>query len=177
MSEPVSESVPRSRFRVVAMAVFAVALVFAVYGGLQWWSASTSAAADQAALRDEALRSATSAVETFNTLDHRTVDEGLDRWQAVTTGPLAEELTGTRDSSRARIIEARTVTQGKVVDAAVTELDPARGVASVIASVELVVTPEKGEPATKRLRFTAEMTKTDRGWLLSGIAQIPANAV
>ncbi|GAA4425565.1 hypothetical protein GCM10023148_28490 [Actinokineospora soli] len=167
----------RGRFRVLAMALFAVALAFAVYGGVQWWSASTSTAADQAALRDEALRSATSAVEVFNTLDHRAVDEGLDRWQAVSTGPLADELAGSRESSRARIVEARTITEGKVVDAAVTELDPARGTASVIASVEVVVTPDGGVAATKRLRFAAELSRTDRGWLLSGIAQVQPTPV
>lgn len=166
-----------SRTRVLVLAVFAVALAFAGYGGVQWWSASTSTAAEQSAMRDEALRSARSAVETFNTLDHRTVDEGLDRWQATSTGPLAEELAGTRDTSRARIVEARTVTQGTVVDAAVTELDPARGTASVIASVEVVVTPETGAAATKRVRFAAEMTRTDQGWLLSGIAQVPTSPV
>ncbi|MGW5055355.1 hypothetical protein [Actinokineospora sp. NPDC004072] len=166
-----------NRFRVLAAAVFAVALAFAVYGGARWWSAATSSSADASALRDEALRSATAAVETFNTLDHRSVDEGLDRWLAAATGPLADELRSTRDTSRARIVEARTVTEGTVVDAAVTELDPTAGTAAVIASVEVVVTPETGAAATKRVRFTAQMTKTDQGWLLSGIAQVPTSPV
>ncbi len=163
-----------SRFRVVAAAVFAVALAFAAYGGIRMWAAAPDATAS---LRDEALRSATSAVETFNTLDHRAVDAGLDRWQATATGPLAEERAGSRESSRARIVEARTVTSGEVVAAAVTELDPAAGTASVIASVEVTVTPETGPAATKRVRFAATMTRTDRGWLLSGITQVPTSPV
>ncbi|GGS48180.1 MULTISPECIES: hypothetical protein [Actinokineospora] len=167
----------RGRFRVLAMAVFAVAVAFAVFGGVRWWTASADVDSDQAAMRDEALRSATAAVETFNTLDHRNVDEGLDRWLSAATGPLADELRATRDASRERIVKAGTATQGKVVDAAVTELDPADGTAAVIASVEVVVTPETGDAVTKRVRFTAQMTKTDRGWLLSGIAQVPTSPV
>ncbi|MFC5289398.1 hypothetical protein ACFPM7_20295 [Actinokineospora guangxiensis] len=163
-----------SRFRVLAAAVFAVSLAFALYAGVRMWA---SAPDETASSREEALRSARSAVETFNTLDHRSVDAGLDRWQATATGPLAEELADSRDSSRARIVEARTVTSGVVVDAAVTDLDPAAGTASVIASVEVTVTPESGAAATKRVRFAATVTRTDQGWLLSGITQVPTSPV
>ncbi|GLZ42350.1 hypothetical protein [Actinokineospora sp. NBRC 105648] len=157
------------RSTTLAALLLAAALGFAAWAGAGYLGRGT----DQGATRDEVLATARQAVATFNTLDYRQADQGLDRWLASSTGTLHDELTRTRDSSRQRIEAAKTVTEGRVVDAAVTELDTARGTAEVLAAVETVVVPDGGQATTKRGRFQAELTRTETGWRLSALAQVP----
>ncbi|WP_228772019.1 hypothetical protein [Actinokineospora iranica] len=163
----------RSPLLVVAAAVLAVALGFALWAGYGLYSAETDQDAARAAERDNALAAARSGVATFNTLDYREVDKGLDRWLAGSTGGLREELAQTREASKQRVIEAKTTSEGRVTDAALTDLDTERGTAKAIAAVEIVVIPDGGQPATKRSRFQAELTRTESGWLLSALGQVP----
>ncbi|MBE1463313.1 Mce-associated membrane protein [Kibdelosporangium phytohabitans] len=155
--------------RMLGVAAVVVAAGFAGWSGWTWWDA------DQTAAREAALDSGRRAIATFNTLDYRRIDEGLDRWQRVSTGALTDELRQTGEGSRKQIEQAKTVTEGRVLDAAITEFDPPR--ATVIAAVEIVVTPDGGQPVTKRSRMRAELVRTDTGWKVGALGQIPAGAV
>jgi Mce-associated membrane protein len=112
-------------------------------------------------------------VATLTTLDYQTIDAGFARWLDVATGPLREELSSAQDASKLQIAKAKTVTTGTVLEAAVTELDTSAGTARVIAAVEIMVKPEAGEQAAKRSRFQADLARTDAGWKLTGLAQVP----
>ncbi|CRK57222.1 hypothetical protein [Alloactinosynnema sp. L-07] len=152
--------------------VFVVlAAVFAGWGGWTLWQAGRPFDAEVA--RDAALQAGRSGVATLTTLDYQSIDAGFGRWLEVSAGPLREELSSAQDASKQQIAKAKTVTTGTVLEAAVTELDVTVGTARVIAAVEIVVRPEVGEQAAKRSRFQADLARTDTGWKLTGLAQVP----
>ncbi|SEP87153.1 Mce-associated membrane protein [Lentzea xinjiangensis] len=161
-------------FTVVAAAFAVLMFGYAAYSGVAWYSAANSAEARFAAERDEALRSGQVGIANFLTLDYRKVDEDLQRWLSSSTGDLRAEIDKDRDSRKKQLVEAKSVTTSKVLDAAVTELDDRAGTASVIAVVESTVTPDGGQQVTKINRFLTELTRTDDGWKLSQLGPLRA---
>lgn len=163
------------RNRLVAgVLVLILATGFAGWRGWSWWSARHGDAAAVATARDDALRGGRQAISVLNTLDYRTADQGLRRWLDVSVGALHDELAQDREATMAKLAEGRTVTAGKVVDAAVTELSATRGTARVIVAVEITMTPEGGEKQVKRSRQLGDLVRTDSGWKLSALGQVPA---
>ena len=108
----------------------------------------------------------------LTTLDHREVDAGLDRWLAVSTGALHDQLGTVDADARQALADAGKVTTGTVVDAALTELDLPAGTASGIATVEISVATGTGEPTVKRDRFSVELERVDGRWLVSALDQV-----
>ncbi|EQD82414.1 hypothetical protein N599_30770 [Saccharopolyspora erythraea D] len=155
----------------VALFVFAVCLTGAT--AASWWSAEHDEEVLRGAARQEALLAGEQVVAAFNTLDYRRVDEGFDRWLALSTGPLHEELSRQRRDGRERLVATAAVTEARVLDAAVTELDERAGTATVIASVEVVVTRDGAPPEPKHDRIQAGLTRTESGWKVSWIGQVP----
>ena len=152
----------------LAVAAAAVAAWFAV----SWISAAGDDSLGRAKARDEVDRVARQAIITFHTLDYRKVDEGLDRWMNASTGALHDDVVGRRDSSKQAIEQAKTVTSGNVLSLAVTDLNEFDGKATVIAAVEVTVTPEGKQPEKKYLRIQGALDRTGDGWKLSGIGQV-----
>jgi Mce-associated membrane protein len=149
-------------------ALTVVALVAAVWFGTAWLSGG-GGAATTAQARGEAERAGEHAVAVFGTLDYRTVDAGLDEWERMSTGQLNDEVKKSRQAQSQVIKNGKTSTSAKVLSGGLTELDSEGGVAKMIAVAEIVVTPEQGEPVTKRNRFQADLRRTDQGWKLSSI--------
>ena len=81
----------------------------------------------------------------------------------MTTSPAAEKQ---------HIVAAKSVTTAKVLDAAVVSLDPNAGSATVIASVEITVTPDGGTAVVKRERLRAELTRVGSAWKVGQIGQV-----
>lgn len=162
----------RFSFRTALVAVL-LSSVFAGGAGYAWWYAETDEGVQSAVFRDAALDAAYRSIATLNSLDYQKVHSGYDHWLAVSTGKLHQQLAADKQGSKERIQQAKTVTEAKVMDAAVSELDIAAGTARVIASVEIRVTPADGKQATKRNRFRADVTRTESGWKLSAIGQVP----
>jgi Mce-associated membrane protein len=156
-----------------AIVLVVVAAAFAGWSGWQWLRATDSAGA-YADTRQEVLRVGEQGIANLTTLDYRRVDEGLDRWLESSTGTLRDSLLQSRDDSRKRLEEGKSTTVGKVVDAAVTELDQEN--AQVIAAVEVTVAPEGGQPVVKRNRFEAGLSRTDSGWKLSSLRAVEVGA-
>jgi Mce-associated membrane protein len=100
------------------------------------------------------------------------VDEGLDRWMNASTGPLQGDVQGRRESSKQAIEQAKTVTSGNVLSLAVTDLNEFDGKATVIAAVEVTVTPEGKQSEKKYLRIQGALERTGDGWKLSGIGPV-----
>jgi Mce-associated membrane protein len=149
-------------------ALTVVALAAAVWFGTAWLSGD-SAAATTARARGEAERAGEHAVAVFGTLDHRSVDAGLDEWERLSTGRLNDEVKKSRQAQSQVIKNGKTSTSAKILSGGLTELDAEGGTAKMIAVAEIVVTPEQGEPVTKRNRFQADLRRTDQGWKLSSI--------
>lgn len=149
-----------------------VALLFAASGAVAWWLASQSEALQLAQSRETVLEVASTHIETLNTLDHRDIDGGLKSWAAATTGVLHDQVSSVPETDKEALAAAKKVTEGKVVDAAVLDLDTNRGVATVIAAVEVHVTDDKGETSVKRNRFSADVVLVKGEWLLETLQQV-----
>ncbi|MFD4676704.1 hypothetical protein ACFWNN_43780 [Lentzea sp. NPDC058450] len=156
-------------------AVFAVVMFgFAVFSGFVWYSASSSSESSFATERDDALRSGQVGITNFLTLDYKKVDEDLQRWLNSSTGDLRAEIDKDKDSRKKQLVDAKSVTTSKVLDAAITELDDRAGSASMIAVVESTVTPDGGQQVTKINRYLTKLTRTDDGWKLSQLGPLRA---
>jgi Mce-associated membrane protein len=157
----------------VAVALVVLALAFAGWAGWTWWRAGDDPALEYAQARDEVLAAGRSHVTLLTTLDSSDVDTGIDRWLGVSTGALRDELAATDATTRKTLHDGGSVATGHVLDAAVSELDTRSGTAKLLVSVEIATSVRDGEPATKRNRFVAGLTRTDHGWLLSALDQVP----
>ncbi|GLZ30545.1 membrane protein [Lentzea sp. NBRC 105346] len=156
-------------------AVLAVlAFGYAAWAGVSWYSASHSDSSEFAAHRDEALAAGQTGINNFLTLDYHKVDEDLNRWLSSSTGELRAEIDKDKDARKKQLVDAKTVTTSKVLDAAVTELDDRSGKAKVIAVVESTVTPEGGQAVRKVNRYITELTRTEDGWKLSQLGPLRA---
>lgn len=158
------------RTRLVVLATLTlVAVLAAAASGVFWLRARADPDLRAAQQRDVVLETGKHHLTEINTLDFHEPDAGLTRWQRQVTGPLAEEIKKSREDNVRSIRDAKTVTKAKVLDASVTKLDSAKGQANVIAALEVTVTPEGGEPVTKRSRVDSGLTRTGDGWKLSSV--------
>ncbi|AHH99748.1 hypothetical protein GCM10010174_16760 [Kutzneria viridogrisea] len=157
----------------ITAALAVAATLVAAWFGWSWWSAAHDESAAFSRDRDQVLRVGEQAVVGMNTLDYRSVQPGLASWQSLTTGDLHDQLVRDNPSYVSKIQEAKTATTAKLVDAAVTELDQHAGRAAVLAVLDITVTPQQGQPVTKRNRFQGQLTRTDAGWKLSALGQVP----
>lgn len=156
-----------------AAGLLAGATVFTAWAGWSWHSAANDQSLAFANSRDEALRAGREHIAQLTTLDYHDVDAGIQRWLDVSTGALHDELADTDDETRTTLRQGGSVSTGTVLDAAISELDQRAGTARMLASVEITVAKEGAEPASKRNRFVAQLTRTDAGWKLSAIDQVP----
>jgi len=172
---PMPPDRPRRTHRLTTAAVAAVLVVatlFVVVAAVGWWRAAHSPDRAIATARDSALLGARVDIATVNSLDYHHVDEGLARWLAVTTGTLHDQIAQATNTEKQVIERAKTTTQATVVDAAVTQVDPDAGTATVIASVDVQKTPATGQSVTARNRFSAAMRRVDGRWRLAGLTPV-----
>ncbi|MGA4844896.1 hypothetical protein ACOBQB_00840 [Streptomyces sp. G5(2025)] len=175
-----------------ALPVTAIALVltlvaggFAAWEGWGWYDAAHEGSAGYAEQRDAALAAGEQAVQNLNTLDHRSLDRGLDLWESSTTGELHEQLASGRSEFATQVKAAKTVTTAKVLSGALTELDDRAGRARVLVALRVTVRApgdkrtdrSAGKRADKRTdkdtRMLGELTRTDGHWKLSALGQAP----
>ncbi|MBE1497807.1 Mce-associated membrane protein [Amycolatopsis lexingtonensis] len=156
----------------MAAAVSLAAAVFAGWSGWSWYAAAHEPAVTYGAARDEALASGRTLVAELNSLDYHDVDGGLARWLSASTGPLHDQLARTDAQTKQALAANSTVSTGRVLDAAVSELDEHAGTAKLLASVEITMAKQGAAPAVKRNRFAAALARTADGWKLSALDQL-----
>jgi Mce-associated membrane protein len=149
-----------------------LALAFVIVAAVLWERAAHDPGSDVARARDAALVNARIDVATVNTLDYHNVGHGLSRWLAVTTGTLHQQIAQATAHEKQSIAKAHVVTTATVVDAAVTAVDPHRGTATVIASVDVRKTPSSGRSVTSRNRFSASMREVGGRWRLASLTPV-----
>src|SRR5215471_11111174 len=159
-----------------AVVLAALAALFAAWSGWSWHRASAAGPPADAQLRDQALQAGEQAVQNFNTLDYRKVAAGLALWEQSSTGPLHTEISKGRAQFEQQIQQTKTVTTARVLDGALTALNPRAGTASIIVAVQITVTPANGSPVTKQSRLVGTLAKTASGWKLSQLGQVPVGA-
>ncbi len=162
----------RPRGFVVAVVLFVVCAAAAGGLGASWALAANDDSVAFAVERNQVMEDGRQAILNFNTLDHKDVQKGFDRWVASSTGPLREEVERGRDQNAQQIQQAKTSTEAEVVDAALTELDRRAGKAKMIAVVKVVQEREGQQPSEKRSRYEAELTREGEQWKLSGLGPV-----
>lgn len=158
---------------VAALVLFAVSVVACLVTGVSWAMAANDSSIAYAEVRDEALRDGQSAIINFNTLDHRDVESGLQRWEDNSTGPLRDEIRQGRKDYATQIEQKRSTTTARVLDSGIVELDERAGKARMIAVLQVTVAVEGEQPATKQDRYQAELTREGDTWKLSALGLVP----
>jgi Mce-associated membrane protein len=159
-----------------ALVLAVLAALFAAWSGWSWYRVSTAGPPPDAQLRDQVLQVGEQAVQNFNTLDYRKVAAGLALWEQSSTGPLHTEIIKGRTQFERQIQQTKTITTARILDGALTALNPRAGTASIIAAVQITVTPANGSPVTKQSRLVGTLAKTASGWKLSQLGQLPVGA-
>ena len=165
---------------VVSIGLVVIAAVCAGWFGWSWHESSASASVSPSTAGSgavqQALRQGEQDVQAFNTLSYKDLAGGLSRWQAASTGVLRQETTKGWSGFAKQVSKARTVTTATILDAALTSLDQQKHTASIIAAVQITVTPAKGSAATKRNRLQGTLTETTAGWKLSSLSVVPVGS-
>ncbi|MET9440979.1 nuclear transport factor 2 family protein [Streptomyces sp. NPDC006610] len=158
---------------VAALALTLVAGGFAAWTGWGWYDAAHDDSAAYAAQRDQALAAGEQAVQNLNTLDHRSLDRGLDLWESSTTGELHDQLVAGREEFADQVRSAKTVTTARVLSGAVTELDDRAGRARILVALRVTVKAPGDASTDKDSRMLGELTRTGGRWKLSALGQAP----
>jgi Mce-associated membrane protein len=156
-----------------ALVLAVLAAVFAAWSGWSLYRASNAGPPATAQLRDQVLQA---GEQNFNTLDYRNVAAGLALWEQSSTGALHTEIASGRAQFTSQIAQTKTVTTARILDGALTALNPQAGTASIMVAVQITVTPASGSPVTKQSRLLGTLTRTPSGWKLSALGQVPVGA-
>jgi Mce-associated membrane protein len=156
-----------------AVALLVAAAAVAGWFGVSWFSSANDDSLAFSRTRDEVNRVGQAAIVTMNTLDYRTVDQGLKDWEAATTGTLHDEVVKGKKSSRDAITQAQSVTKASVLSSAVSELDDRAGQASILVALKVNVTVKGQQPTDKFMRLAGKLQRTEDGWKLYEIGQVP----
>lgn len=160
----------RSWLTVGLAVVIVLAGAAAVWFAILLATAATGADQDAAGERDAALAAGGRAVVTLNTLDYRTAEDGIARWQAASTGMLREQLAASKEDLIAAVRKAKSRTTAHLVEAALTELG--RDEARLMVVLDVKVRPVGEEPTTKRARYIADLVKIGGEWRLGGLIPV-----
>ncbi|TDV45565.1 hypothetical protein [Actinophytocola oryzae] len=160
-------------FMTVAVALLVAAAAVAGWYGVSWFNASNDDSLSFSRTRDEVNRVGQAAIVTMNTLDYRSVDQGLKDWESATTGDLHNEVVKGKKDSRDAIVAAQSVTKATVLSSAVSELDDRAGQASVLVALKVNVAVKGQQPADKYMRLAGKLQRTADGWKLYEIGQVP----
>jgi Mce-associated membrane protein len=159
----------RDRVRDGLAALTVLALFVAGWFGYSWWNAAHDGALSLARDRDAALDVASVGLVVLNTFDYRTGDQDMDRWLAVTTGPLAQELTSDRKTQLDQANATKTIASATLRQAAVTELNSFAGTAKLIAVLDVRLSTEGAATAPAVNRLNVDLARTGQGWKVSAV--------
>jgi Mce-associated membrane protein len=153
--------------------VLVVAAVLAVlaagFTGWSWWRAASDDSAARGRERDAVLAAAGPALVTLNTIDYRSAGADVDRWIAATAGQYGKDLSGDRQVQIDRATTAKTVSTASLVQAAVTEIDVAKGTARLLAVLDVRVSTGGGAVSPRLNRLTVDVSRSDAGWKIAGV--------
>lgn len=154
------------------VALLVIGLLVCGWQGWRWWDltrSDTAVSAAAAADRAAAATAGRDGVVAFNTLDYRQVDASLDRWAAVSTGVLHDQIQAERPKVVKSVTDAKTVTSARLIHSALTGFDSAGGTAGVIAVVEIRSMPDGKPTTTTRARFAGQVRRAGTDWKVSSM--------
>jgi Mce-associated membrane protein len=113
----------------------------------------------------EALATARAYAVTVTTYDYKTLDKSFADVLDGATGEFRTQYDGASRSLRQLITEARSTSQGTVLDAGIRSVDPDRVV--VLAFVDQTITNAvSAQPKIDRIRVVMTLTPHDGRWLV-----------
>ncbi len=119
----------------------------------------------------EAVVAARRAARTYFTLDHRRVEDDMDRMRALGTSSFVTEYDAAAPDLAQRIVERRLVLSASLArDGAATEY-LVTDEAQVLVAVD-VTTARAGESRTTRYRTRVTLDLVDGGWLVSALDEV-----
>jgi Mce-associated membrane protein len=157
----------------VSIALVIIAAACAGWFGWSWYNAEHSGSAAGARVRDEVLREGQQAVQNFNTLDYRHLDQGLNLWEESSTGTLHGQIAAGRAQFEQQIRKAKTISTATILDAALTSLNQPARTARIIVALQITVRPQTGPSTTKQSRLAGTLQRTPSGWKLASLGQVP----
>ncbi|WIX75239.1 hypothetical protein QRX50_27290 [Amycolatopsis carbonis] len=162
------------RFSAQRPAATAAVIAALAAAGTGWWwaSAAHSDPVSIAADREAAESAGETAVATLTTANYTTADADLRKWETVTTGPLLDQIRAGHAQGVTALQTAKSTTTARVLDAALSQLDPQAGTAQLMAVVEVTASQGATPAAVKRNRFQATVTRTADGWKLSAVQPV-----
>lgn len=152
----------RARLRPLLAAWAGFAMVVA---GLLWWQTAADPDVQLARTRDVVHDAGARALVDLNTIAAADAEAGLDRWERAATGPLLDQLRERREQNLAAVRAAGTTRSARLLRAAVTEVDVARGTARVIAALEV----KENATAPTRTRLDAQLVQAPDGWKVAAV--------
>lgn len=155
--------------RASAVVLAVVAAICAAWFGGSWLSAASSDSLAYSRTRDAVLQAAEQGAVNLNTLNYHHARQDLELWLASSTGSLNAGLAQDLAQEVQVTQQNKLITTAKILDGAVTRLDPAGGTASVMIALTFTVTVSGATPATKFESELGELTKTSSGWKLSSL--------
>jgi Mce-associated membrane protein len=157
---------PSARLRrawlLVDVALVALVLAALVLVGLTARGMLDQRADDRA--RSDALAAARQLALSFTSLDYRTFDRDAQRVADAAGGQLRQQFTDERSVLKKAMTTNKSVTRGRVLDAAVVDSD--RDSARVLLVVDADVTnTSTTEPAARHYRMQLDMSHAGGRWL------------
>lgn len=162
----------RTRRRVVTLVL--AALVLALGGGLAWIRLDLAEARAAAEEREAALRAAGVHAVSLLSVDHRTVDQDIQRILTTSTGAARDDHTKNSPALKRTTITNKVVQTGVVRAAGLVSMNAERSTADVLVVADAVIRWEgdTAAPQDRFYRWSMRVSKVGSAWLVSRAEQV-----
>ncbi|WP_406235854.1 hypothetical protein [Nocardia sp. NBC_01009] len=155
------------RTRILAAAACALLAVAAVIGA-GWSVIAMKSVDDRDARRTEYTQTARQAILNLTTIRADSAKEDIDRILSVASGQFKTEFDGRVDPFLNIVKEAKVVSNGEIVEAAV-ESDDEGSAKILVAAKQTLTNAGQAEPQTRFYRFRVTVTRNDSGLSASNV--------
>jgi Mce-associated membrane protein len=172
------QTFPGGPLRAITLAMAVLAVVsFAAAGwfGLSWYRAAHDESLALGMVREAVLQDSQQAAFTLNSLDYRSVQDGLTLWEQSAAGSLLTELQANRNTYVGAITESKTITTAKVLDTAIATLDERSGTAQALVGIDVTSQTDQRDPSCVHRRIRLDMIRVGDAWKVATL--VPVGAV
>lgn len=157
--------------RILAMAASAV-LVLALVVGAVVTTFLANAADQRDARRTEYVQTARQAILNLTTIRADSAKEDIDRILSMASGQFKSEFDGRVDPFLSVVQQAKVVSNGEIVEAAL-ESDADDSAKVLVAAKQTLTNAGQVEPQTRYYRFRVTVSRTDSGLSASNVEFVP----
>ena len=149
-----------------------------VAAGLWVWQTRELRSAERARAEDRAaVNAATALTLAWASVDHREVDDYVERVEGGATGPFLEQFRQAEPLLRETLVENRSVQVPTIPRDGAALLERSGDEARVIVAMDAVVSNRRtAQPQARPYRLQVTLQKVGDRWLVSGLEYIDAVA-